>query len=365
MELVFGIAFAVLVVVFGGIGLAVGASAEGPDPGPPTRSPLKVRITRAVLLAIAAFMAVLGAEAALVAGWFDDPAIGRAEATVFLLEGAADLLLAAVVLMPTWTLRRIWVLRLVAVCWLVVGPPTLVLTFGRGPLATFYLGFGPDLWAAFSVVVGALLVWLSSVGGTVAEAEAEAPATKTPASELSAAGPTIAPRRLAMPPTHWRGIATGVALASLVAVSAWPMAQFVGINALGGCAPQWLLPSNPGFCVSGRLDARMLSISGQTTLPDGALVDVVVSSDDSTRFDRVDQQRIAVKNGAFAATFNLSPQRSGPVTAAASLHMADQPAAVVERYGAKGRSLTGPTALADGTDGRTSLLVTLHFDLSR
>jgi len=350
VELVYGIALVVLLFVFGGIGVAVGATAEGPDPGPPGYSPLKVRATRAALLAIAAFMAVLGAEAALVAGWQQDPSTGRAEALVFLLEGVVDLVLASFVLMPAWTLRRIWVLRLVSVCWLVVGPAALVITFGSGPLATFYLGLGPDMWAAFSVVVGAALVWLSSLGvPTVAESP-----------EQSAA---LAPRRLRTPPTHWRGIVTGVALASLVAISSWPLAQFVGINAMGGCAPQWLVPGNPAFCVSGRLDGQMLTVSGQTTLPDGALVDFAVSSDDSALREQPSAQRVSVNGGKFVATFDLSWRRSGSVTATAAFHLAGQPAAVALSYGTDGHALTGPTALADGSDGGRSLLATLHFDL--
>jgi hypothetical protein len=301
-------------------------------------------------------MAVLGAEAALVAGWQQDPSTGRAEALVFLLEGALDLALAFFVLMPAWTLRRIWVLRLVSVCWLVVGPVVLVLTFGSGPLATFYLGLGPDLWAAFSVVVGAALVWLSSLG-SVAVAEPAAEPRSTPAQALT-------PQPSRMPPTHWRGIVTGVALASLVAISSWPLAQFAGVNTMGGCAPQWLVPGNPDFCVSGRLDGQMLTVSGQTTLPDGALVDIAVSSDDVAISEQPSAQRVSVNGGKFGATFDLSRRRSRSVTATAALHLAGQPAAVALSYGTDGRTLTGPTALADGPDGGRSLLATLHFDLT-
>jgi hypothetical protein len=366
VELVFGIALVVLLIVLGGIGVAIGATAEGPDPGPPGRSPLKLRITRTALLAVAAFMAVLSAEASLVAGWQQDPSTGRAGALVFLLEGAVDLALALFVLMPAWTLRRVWVLRLVAICWLVVGPVALVFTIGSGPLATFYFGLGPDMWAALAVVVGAALVWLSSLGGeTVAEA-APQPAAETAAAKSAAAksapAPTLAPQSSRMPPTHWRGIVTGVALASLVAISSWPLAQFAGINALGGCAPQWLVPGNPGFCVSGHLDGQTLTISGQTTLPDGALVEVTVSSDNATPSDPPVQLRVPVKDGAFRATFDLS-RRSGSVTVAAALHLAGQPEAVSQSYGADGHALTGPTALADGSDGGRSLLATLHFVL--
>ena len=365
MELVYGIALVVLVLVFGGIGVAVGATAEGPDPGPRAYSPLKIRATRAALLAIAALMAVLAAEAALVAGWQQDPSTGRAEALVFLLEGAVDLALAFFVLMPAWTLRRIWVLRLVSVCWLVVGPATLVITFGSGPLATFYLGLGPDMWAVLSVVVGVALVWLSSLG---LPAAAEPAATEVAAAESagqrpSTPAPALTPQPSRLPPTHWRGIVTGVALASLVAISSWPLAQFVGINAMGGCAPQWLVPGNPAFCVSGRLDGRMLTVSGQTTLPDGALVDIAVSSDDLAISEPPSAQRVSVNGGTFEATFDLSRRRSGSVTVTAALHMAGQPAAVAQSYGTDGHALTGPTALADGSDDGRSLLATLHFDL--
>jgi hypothetical protein len=333
VELVFGLAFTVAVFIFGGIGVAV--------------------------LAVAAFMAVLGAEAALVAGWQGDPSTGRAEALVFLLEGALDLALAFFVLMPAWTLRRIWVLRLVSVCWLVVGPVVLVITFGSGPLATFYLGLGPVSWGAFSVVVGAALVWLSSLG-SVAVAK---PAAEPAAERRSTPSQALTPQPSRMPPTHWRGIVTGVALASLVAISSWPLAQFAGVNTMGGCAPQWLVPGNPDFCVSGRLDGQMLTVSGQTTLPDGALVDIAVSSDDFAVGEQPSAQRVAVNGGRFEATFDLSRRRSGSVTATAALHLAGQPAAVAQSYGEDGHGLTGPTALADSSGSGRSLLATLHFDL--
>lgn len=361
MELVFGIALVVLLLVFGGIGLAVGASAEGPDPGPPGVSPLNVRITRAALLATTAFMAVLGAQAAPVAGWQGDSSTGRAEALVFLLEGGAGLVLALFVLMPAWTLRRIWLLRMVGVYWLVVGTLALVLTFGSGPLATFYLGLGPDMWAAFSVAVGAALVWLSSLGlPVVAEVAAEpAPAQRsTPA-------PALTPQPSRMPPTHWRGIVTGVALASLVAISSWPMVQFAGVNAMGACVPQWLVPSDPSFCLSGQLDAqRLLIVYGQTTLPDGAIVSLSAISDDGAVGDPLSEQHLTVSGGKFQATFDLSRRRSASVTVAAAFKLAGQPAAVALRYGAEGQALTGPAALADASNGGRRLLAMLHFNLA-
>jgi len=359
VELVFGIAVVVSVFVFGGVGLAVGATAEGPDPGPPARSPLNLRATRCALLLVAAFMAVLGAEAALVAGWQQDPSTGRAEALVFLVEGVVDLALALIVLMPAWTLRRVWVLRLVAACWIVVGPVALVLTFGSGPLATFYLGLGPDLWAAFSVAAGATLVWLSSLGGgTVAEPVAEPVAGRLPVAE-----PDLARQPSRLPPTHWRGIAGGVALASLVALSTWPLAQFVAVSALGGCTPQWLLPANPNFCVSSRLDGQTLTVSGGTTLPDGALVEMTVSNDESVPSAGPDELRVPVSSGAFSATFDMARRHVASVTVTVALHMTGQPAAVAQSYGADGHALTGPTATADGSNGGRSLQAVLHVDL--
>jgi hypothetical protein len=343
VELVFGIAFAVTLAVFVVIGLAVGSSADGPEPEALVRGPLTLRITRAALLATAAFLALLGAEAAMVAGWLDDPAAGHAEATVFLLEGAADLVLALLMLMPAWTLRRIWVLRLVAVCWLVIGPPALVLTFGGGPRASYYLGLGPDLWVAVSVVVGAVLVWLSSLGGS--------PAAATEGETAASEGPR---------PTRWRGIVTGIALASLVAVSAWPLAQFAGVNAMGGCAPGWLVPSDPTFCVSGIVDGGKLTVSGRTTLPDGAMVDVAEPGG-----GMFSSRRVAVQGGRFDATLDLLGRHGITITVVASMRMAGQPAAVVARYGSDGHAIAGPAARGgcDATGG-TCLEATLTFDLA-
>lgn len=333
---VFGIAFAVTLGVFVAVGLAVGATAEGPEPEALGRRPLGLRITRAALLATAAFLALLGAEAAMVSGWLDDPDTGRAQATVFVLEGAVDLILAALMLMPAWSLRRVWVLRLVSVCWFVVGPPAMALTFGGGPRASFYLGLGPDSWSVISVVVGAVLVWLSSMGGG---------AVATPGS-LSRSG-------------HGRGIVTGVVLASLVAVSAWPLAQFAGVNAMGGCAPDWLVPGNPTFCVTGHVDGGRLSVTGRTSLPDGAIVDVTEPGG-----GLLSARRLVVADGGFEATIDLLGGHGVPVTVVATMQMDVQPAAVVARYGLDGHAITGPAARG-GCDnaGGTCLQATLTVDI--
>jgi hypothetical protein len=342
VELIVGLIFVIALCAFGGLGLAVGASAEGPDPDPPLHSPMRLRLTRAALLASAAYLSLLGAGAAAVGAWLDDPAIGRAEAVVFLLEGAVDLGLALFVLLPGWTLRRVWLLRLVATCWLVVGPPAVVFTLGRGPLATFYLGFEPAAWAVFSVVIGATLVWLASLGGGTVEAE----------SSRKANGPKT---------PHARGILAAIALACVVAVSSWPMAQFAGVLTMGSCTPQWLVPSNPGFCVRGEFDRRMLTVSGETTLPDGALVDVTVTSDDYPLIDRPANLRVAVKDGAWEAVFDMSRDRSSPITVTAEFSLSGQPAEAQQRYGEKGSSLNGPAARDGGPDLGRNLLVTLHM----
>ena len=356
MELVFGIAFAVALGAFSVVGLAVGATAEGPDPPPLARSALELRITRAALLATAALLSLLGAQAALVAGSGDDPTTGRAEATVFLLEGLANLCLTLVVLMPSWTLRRVWVLRLIAVCWLVVGPPALVLTSGHGPLVSFYLGFGPDAWAAFAVVVGAALVWLSSLGGGH-EAELGTQPASAPASAAAPSSPE--PGRSRTPPTHWRGIVNGVALACLIAVSAWPLAQFTGFNALGSCAPGWLVPSDPEFCVGGALEGHTLTISGRTTLADGALVDLDVQGGFvETASTVIANKRVAVHDGRFEATFDVSGTPTvhyDSIIATATVRMDGQPAAVIDRYGSDGHAIAGPAAIVEsGGRGRHS-----------
>lgn len=366
MELVFGIAFAVALCAFCIVGLAVGSTAEGPDPLPLARSALKLRITRAALLATAALLNLLGAQAAFVAGSVDDPTTGRAEATVFLLEGAANLCLTLVVLMPAWTLRRVWVLRLIAVCWLVVGLPALVLTFGQGPLVSFYLGFGPDAWAVFAVLVGVVLVWLSSLGGGHEIESLGQPAAETAPSAAAA-------RRPPAPPTHWRGIVNGVALACLIALSAWPLAQFTGFNVLGSCAPGWLVPSDPDFCVSGALQGHTLTISGRTTLADGAVVDLSVrggfaetASVETSSLVIVNTQ-VAVKNGRFEAAFNISgsPLFSfDSIVATATVRMDEQPSAVIKHYGSDGHNMAGPAVRAAcGEGGGRCLLVTMTWNL--
>jgi hypothetical protein len=347
MELVIAIAFVVTLGIFVGVGLAIGASAEGPDPGPPLQSPRSTRVTRAALLAIAAFLAILGAEAAAVGAWLEDPSTGRAEALIFLLEGLVDLGLIVLVLRPAWTLRRLWVVRLVAVCWLVIGPPALVLTIGRGPLMSFYLGVGPDMWAIFSVVVGAALVWLASLGGGAAVGAAEPAA--------------------AVAPIRPRVVLGAIVLACLVAVSSWPMAQFAGLLTMGGCAPEWLVPSNPHYCVTANVSAGTLTVTGDTTLADGALIDVTLTSDEHPLVDRHAPQRVVVAGGKFKAEFDVSRDHPGPVTLTAAFSPVGQPSAVVMQLGVKGIAITGANAVDNGSqDGKDlgfGLLVTLHLQL--
>jgi hypothetical protein len=355
VESVFGVAFAIALCAAVLVGLAIGSGAEGADAGPALGNPVRVRLGRAALLATAAYLAVLGAEAALVAGAADSPGNGRTEATVFILEGLTDLLLVAAVLLPAWTLRRIWVLRLIAVCWLGVGLPALLLTFGAGPLGAFYLGLGPTPWAAVAVFIGAGLVWSSSLLGP------GEPALSGPVPASNPRPEVLEPRR-PRPPTRWRGIVTGVALASLVAVSLWPAAQFAGVLAGGGCAPGWLLPSDPEFCVSVAQGGELATVSGRTTLPDGALVDLQEGGMISdTGMDRPSSQRVAVANGQFEATFDLSRRSAGSFMATAEVRMSGQPPAVIARYGSTGQGLSGPAVWPDGSNGGRRLFARLTF----
>ncbi len=114
---------------------------------------------------------------------------------------------------------------------------------------------------------------------------------------------------------------------------------------LGQCAPTWLVGTDPQLCLDASIDNRTLVVSGSTSLPDGALVQVW-ATDYGTGFDQrwtTDTVSLTVSDGAFSRSFDLSDWGAGTVTVFAQFEIGpDQPESVVSRYGAGGERLHGP-----------------------
>lgn len=110
-----------------------------------------------------------------------------------------------------------------------------------------------------------------------------------------------------------------------------------------------------------QLVGRQVAVTGQTDLPDGAVLWVQADNEDFVTAPPVapigpyGNQALAlarVANGSYSATLDLSPWPPGhaivDVTFAPD---SSQPAAIVARFGADGAGLVGPDVLVSPSDG--------------
>lgn len=139
-----------------------------------------------------------------------------------------------------------------------------------------------------------------------------------------------------------------LAVASLLVVKAGAEAV------LGQCAPTWLVGTDPQLCLDASIYRRTLSVTGSTSLPDGAAVQVW-ATDYGTGYNQrwtTDTVSLTVSNGAFSRSFDLSDWGAGTVTVYAQFEVSsDQPESVVSRYGTRGERLHGPDVKLDYSRG--------------
>ena len=159
-------------------------------------------------------------------------------------------------------------------------------------------------------------------------------------------------------PSGRRSRTTGFILAGagvLVLAVASLLVVKVGAEAiLGQCAPTWLVGTDPQLCLDASIFGRTLSVTGNTSLPDGAIVQVW-ATDYGTGYNQrwtTDTVSLTLSNGAFSRTFDLSDWGAGTVTAYAQFEVTSvQPQIVVSRYGAGGERLHGPDVKSDYSQG--------------
>jgi hypothetical protein len=123
---------------------------------------------------------------------------------------------------------------------------------------------------------------------------------------------------------------------------------------MGQCAPQWLTGTDPQLCLDAHITAHQLTVSGTTSLPDGAIVEVWAEDFGTSYGDHWLSQTtvMTVSGGSFGGTFDLSSWGAGTVTVNALVKMeTGQPAAVVDRYGPRGERLAGPDVQLDYSSG--------------
>jgi len=177
-------------------------------------------------------------------------------------------------------------------------------------------------------------------------------------------------------PAEQRVRIAGRAVAGVVIAAGIVVASFLGLRVasetlLGQCAPPWLTGTDPQLCLSASVDRDQLTISGTTSLPDGAVVEVWAEDGGTTYGEhwQTDQASAAVSGGAFSYVFDLSGWGAGTVTAHAEFWVGPgQPSDVVHRYGDNGQNLVGPEVQFDNTvagDNRPrGVQVSVDVDLS-
>jgi hypothetical protein len=139
---------------------------------------------------------------------------------------------------------------------------------------------------------------------------------------------------------------------------------------LGQCAPTWLSGTDPQLCLNARISRRTLVVSGSTSLPDGAVVQVW-AEDFGTAYNEhwnTDTVDLTVVGGSFGRGFDLSDWGAGTVTVTAFFEIGSkQPAEVIDRYGANGERLAGPEVKLDmygGDPPPRAVQVSTDVDLS-
>jgi hypothetical protein len=186
--LLIGAPFALFLVASAWVGYSIGKTAAGPGTSPAdtgtspgdgaeassgARAGLRKRLWPAVLILLAAALTALGAAAATAAGAFarltDAGFAVEPAALLFLMETLVELALAIVIVLPTWSAGRSWILRSIGAYWLCLAIPTMILADGGTGWISANPGFGMTLlglpsfgWEAAAVVLPALLLWRAS-----------------------------------------------------------------------------------------------------------------------------------------------------------------------------------------------------------
>lgn len=151
------------------------------------------------------------------------------------------------------------------------------------------------------------------------------------------------------------GVALSGALVVLVIVGGFFAVRFVAEGTMGQCAPSWLTGTDPQLCVDASVSRGTLTVSGSTSLPDGAIVTVWADSS-GTGYDQYQTTGPApaiVSGGVFRRTFDVSNWGAGTIVVTAQFAItSDQPRSLIDRYGWGGEGLRGPDVRPDYERGQ-------------
>jgi hypothetical protein len=104
-----------------------------------------------------------------------------------------------------------------------------------------------------------------------------------------------------------------------------------------------LVPADPSFRLSVSATGRVVTATGETSLPDSCRVQVWAAAVDAGGGLTAAPSEAVVHGGRFAATLDLSGWPPVEVKVVAVFRLtSDQPANVIERFGTDGSRLAGP-----------------------
>jgi hypothetical protein len=144
-----------------------------------------------------------------------------------------------------------------------------------------------------------------------------------------------------------------VTLAVVAVAGLFFAVRFVAEGTLGQCAPPWLTGTDPQLCLNASVSRGTLTVSGTTSLPDGALITVWAENSGYDQYRSTGTASTSVSGGAFRYSFDVSGWGAGTIVVTAEFAVTpDQPRAVIDRYGWGGEGLRGPDVRPDYGRGR-------------
>jgi hypothetical protein len=315
----------------------------------PSRPSVAWQRLRAFLLCEAMAVGVVGVELGL---WWGLPSV----VLFFAVQVVTCAVLAGLGLRKPGNVWP-WTTGLLAGVWFVAGIPVAItdaLNELAGPGGGVLLGTSEPLIMGLLLFGGPLLLLAASLVGSG----------------------TLARRR-----PH-KGIAVTLGLFSC-AILAWPVSSATAALTVGGCAPEWLVPSDPYLCVRTTLANDSLEVSADTSLPDGSVV--LLERGDFLLMEDAEATRLVVSDGRIEGHIAVPNRatlylvlRIAPWTPYQGdddylvLAKSDQPEAVVSRYGQDGSGLTGlPVAgyggsgMLHGADTMQAIVIVIEVDQGR
>jgi hypothetical protein len=139
-----------------------------------------------------------------------------------------------------------------------------------------------------------------------------------------------------------RTVLTAIAVIVLI-VGGLLAGRVLAASMMGQCSPGWLTGADPQLCVNAAVTQNNLVVTGTTSLPDGAIIEISVEESVGVRYWSSGTVDVTAAGGSFGRTFDVSSWSSGTAIVTARFAVTvDQPQAIIDRYHADGSGLSGP-----------------------